>query len=97
MKQNLYVLRDIKANVYNPPVTADNDEVMKRMMKSAIKRKCNLTEYPEDYQIHCIGTYDDKTAEINTEEMRFVCNLNELMPKEYTTNLFEGASFDQSR
>ena len=62
---NMYSLFDIKSRIFHPPVYCHNDPHCLRMFESELRKKQSIfAEYPEDFQIFNLGTFDDATGDI---------------------------------
>lgn len=77
MKANLYSVRDIKMQKYGMPFVALNDDIAKRTLASTIKAGgTTISEFPEDFQLYKLGSYDDDTGELETNN-EFLANATE--------------------
>lgn len=77
MKINMYSIKDTKLGKYCQPFVAPNNEISKRILHSTIKAgNNNIADYPEDFQLYKIGTFDEDTAELTTDT-QFVANATE--------------------
>lgn len=75
----IYALKDIKV-AFKSPVVMHNDEEMKRACSFIVNSGDKQNEIclcPQDYELWCLGDYDDVTGHI-IPEPRFICNLLEL-------------------
>ena len=90
MNYKLYSVRDNKAELSGQVMMFVNDNVATRTLSPAVNDKThNYGQYPEDYDLFCIGDYSDETGEITYEKenieghnvitTRKVCNLSELL------------------
>ena len=62
----IYVIFDKAANIYGNMIALPNDEVAIRLFKSMVNgNQGNITEYPEDFSLHCIGTFDENIGYIS--------------------------------
>lgn len=59
-------LFDKKSRVYKNPFFVANTEVAVRSLGGAVNAKepSDLTQFPEDFSLHQIGTFDDETGVI---------------------------------
>lgn len=74
----LYVIADVKANIYSPPVTFQSSEAFQQYLSVLVNTHGNghYHLYPEDYVAYCIGEYDDETGTIfQYPEKKFECAL----------------------
>lgn len=77
MNINLYSIKDTKLGKYCQPFTAPNDEIAKRILTSTIRAGGNnIADYPEDFQIYKLGSYNEDTGELTTEN-KFLANATE--------------------
>lgn len=65
-RMNYYSLYDCKADAYTPPFLAKNDEMAKRQLVASFDGlgASPLTDYPADFTLLCIGSWDDATGVI---------------------------------
>lgn len=78
MKLGLYSILDKKAGVYSSPFSAMNAEVACRMVCTSMSDpNSNLGKFPDDYQVWCIGEFDDTTGNIQ-EDVYFVVALSNI-------------------
>jgi hypothetical protein len=84
MKSPIYVVRDIKADYGLQPFCAPNDAVAMRMLSGSIQNKeTDLGRYPEDFELHRIGMYDNEKCLITqTEDTQVICNAGNLVKAE---------------
>lgn len=70
----LYSVKDIKADRFNGPIMFPNEAMARRAFASAVNSDHPglLSDYPEDAQIYCVGSFDDHSGAI-TPENTFVC------------------------
>lgn len=90
MAEFIYVVYDRKADYYNPPMFFINDQVAIRTISIALTAKVDspLYQYAEDYQLVCIGKFDDQHgAVIPLDHHIVVDSLRSLIP-----DLKEGVS-----
>lgn len=81
MEGKLYSLKDAKLGKFGMPFVAPNDEIAKRMLDSTIKAgDTTVAEYPEDFQLFLLGSYNDDTGEL-TSELKFIANATEFSKK----------------
>lgn len=60
MKQLVFSIYDVKAEVYNPPFCMKTLGLAKRTFQDmATDSKSQISKYPDDYALFEIGTYDD--------------------------------------
>lgn len=81
MKTEIYVIYDSKAKAYNKPFYQVNRDVALRTATDlANDPNVEISRYPEDYSLFCIGVYDDETAQMDLKASpEHVANLHELV------------------
>lgn len=68
MKLNIYSLFDKKAATFHQPFYSTHDGVAQRMVAaSAADVNSSLGQFPSDYSLYRIGTFDDQNAEVQAE------------------------------
>lgn len=73
----IYIIRDIKAQVYQGAYAFMNDDVAKRAFSDALSQIPTVGNHPEDFQLYVLCDYDEKSAECKPC-IDFVCNFTEL-------------------
>lgn len=84
MKIELFSVKDTKAGRFTGVVMFPNRQVARRAFTTAVNDKASqslLSQYPEDAQIFCVGTFDDESGEL-VQTSEFVCNALDLVKKE---------------
>jgi len=67
VKLNAYATRDSKADVYNKPFYMSTHGEAIRAFHSACKKEgSSLHEFPEDFNMYFLGTWDDQSGEFET-------------------------------
>lgn len=62
---SIYAIRDLKANKYQQPWLAINDEVAIRQFKTLCQDKSTLFgNYPEDFDLMKLGEYSEDNGSI---------------------------------
>lgn len=90
MTEFIYIVYDRKADYYNLPMFFKNDQVAIRTISMALLSKMDspLYQYAEDYQLVCIGKFDDEHgAVIPLDHHIVVDSLRSIIP-----DLKEGVS-----
>lgn len=65
MQLKLYSVRDSKGEVYSPPFLAKTPGEAERSFHGLVKDpKTQVGQYPEDYDLYQIGTFDDVAGKI---------------------------------
>lgn len=74
MKMNLYCVRDIKVNAYMQPFSMQTDAHAMRAFTELVKDKnTTVSKYPADFNLHCLGKFDDSDGELITDN-RYLCS-----------------------
>ena len=82
MKQQIYVVFDSAANMYNTPVFLVNNDVAKRTIRHMVNSDTELGHHPEHFTLFRIGEYDTDTAQIdNLSAPEVVARCHELKDK----------------
>ena len=69
MQLKMYSIRDSKAKAYNQPWFAKSDEEAERNFAFLAKKPDSMiSQFPEDYDLFYVGTYDDQTCKIDALE-----------------------------
>lgn len=72
---NVYSIFDVVAGVYSAPFFCVSDVVAVRVFRSAMHPESMIVQFPNDYQLHYIGTFDDSTGLITSDLVNsFVCS-----------------------
>lgn len=80
MTQYIYSVRDRVADLYGPPLFAPSDAVCLRSIRAAANGDASLMRYASaDFDLYCIGEYDDKTGEIVGFVPRQVASLTSIL------------------
>lgn len=60
----VYALKDVKLGKFYPPTIYQSDEDAKRSISDLLKYapESMLSRHPEDFQLYCIGIYDDSAG-----------------------------------
>lgn len=65
MKQKIYAVHDIKAEIFNLPYFAVNDATAIRSFAGGVKDPTtDLYRNPEDYSLHYLGEYDMESGTV---------------------------------
>ena len=72
---NLYVIHDVKTNVFEPPVAAENDAVVMRWFIRCINSVPAMRDFPEDYRLLWTGHFDTESGLIcGRDTLTHVCS-----------------------
>ena len=79
MEKLIYSIKDTKSGLFNGCTLYVNDNVACRDARTlANDKSCLFGIYPGDYDLYCIGKFDDITGAI-TSEVRHVISLASLV------------------
>ena len=92
----MYVAYDERAKVHSQPIFTKNDSVAKRIFAQLVNgnERHPYSTNPEDFQIICIGTYDDEAGQCYKNHKRdngdeaildtamIICRMEELKQQE---------------
>jgi hypothetical protein len=75
MKQNVYTIKDAKSGTFATPFFSINDATATRSFQQAANDpNTTINQFPEDYALYKLGTFDDASAEIVSNLPEFVSN-----------------------
>lgn len=78
----LYAIRDNKADFFLPILEASNDMHAERIVADTIARgQMELAQHPQDYDLFCLGEYDNQSGEIQSDLPQHVTSITALMEK----------------
>lgn len=82
----IYTIYDKKAETYMRPMyTPHIVEIQRSLTKNLNDKSSTLAQFPEDYSLYKLGTYDIKSAKYNlTPQPAFIMNITEMMIDENT-------------
>ena len=70
---SLYSVRDSKADSFGVPFTAVNDNVASRMFEQLANDEAStIYNYPEDYNLYKIGSFNTTHGELNPQKPEHV-------------------------
>lgn len=67
MAEGLYTVFDQKAKWYPKVIQARNDDVARRLFKSAVAQDSEFSQHPEDYHLFRIGEFDQEKGRLVDE------------------------------
>ncbi len=81
MVLKMFCLYDRKSEIHQPPMFCHNTGHALRVFASYCNRPDQmLSQYPEDFQLFEIGTFDDQTAVVEKlDKPHLVCTVTELI------------------
>lgn len=69
----VYTLLDRKLKVFGQLVVIQNDEGIRRQILESVRGSQSLIErYPEDFDVYCVGTFDQDTGVLVASVPRLV-------------------------
>lgn len=68
----VYAIYDTRAEYYLTPFFMANDATAVRAFQGQSKTPGLMQDYPEDFSLHCIGTYDTNLGEVLHEPHRMI-------------------------
>lgn len=88
MKYNLYSVEDVKAARFNPPFTADTHvDAIRAFAKPCQNPESLWNQYPTDYRLMFIGTFDNITGEVKSQNGTFISSALDHQPKPTAQNV----------
>jgi len=83
MNNDMFAIRDLKIGAYKSPFIARNAGDATRMLQGAINQgNSQLSEYPADFELYYIGTFNDVSGILDSIKPEFVCSaLSLVAPK----------------
>lgn len=84
MITRLYSIFDRAAASFGGPIVAINDQIMKRSLVEFLvedQGRSNLSRYPDEFDVHWIGSMDTDTGMVTGGQPTHVCRLSELLPR----------------
>lgn len=67
MQRKMYSIRDSKGEVFHPPfLQLTHGEAERFFTKVANDFKTTISEFPEDYDLYYLGTFDDVSGKVET-------------------------------
>lgn len=75
-QQRMYSIKDVKSVTYHNPFPAENTIIAMRETQSFVNnQKSQIADYPEDFQLWYVGTFDNDTGRYLQEEPAFVIEI----------------------
>lgn len=69
MLQRIYAIKDTKAGMYNTPFFQPTHGTAERAFMELVRdEKSFVHKYPADYDLYYLGSYDDITGELVSEQ-----------------------------
>lgn len=79
----IYSIFDRAAHMYGGLIVQNNDELCKRNIKTALVAGAldkQILTYPEDFELYCLGEFNNETGKIVPVEPAFVIGIRDLLP-----------------
>jgi len=97
MKLNIYTIYDTASGLYSRPFFETADAAAIRQFQDiATGTEHPISVHPEDYSLFRLGTYDDATAKIQTENKDCLSTALELVAKSREVNRGRISEVDQA-
>jgi len=64
----IYSVRDIKVGSFEKPMFVKHEQEIIRSLTTVVNQKNSqviISQYPEDFELHYLGEYDDSTGKFN--------------------------------
>lgn len=70
MESNMYSIRDLKGQMYNPPFFQPTHGTAERSFRELIRDPQSLChKYPADYELFFLGTFNDESGAVKPLEI----------------------------
>lgn len=79
----MYSIFDRAAHMFGSVIVQNNDDLCKRNVKTALISGAfdkQILTYPEDFELYCLGDFDNETGKVVPIEPAFVIGLRDLIP-----------------
>lgn len=82
------VIKDVKANLYLKPFATVNKIEAERSFRAAISdnRAGPLSDYPEDFNLYCLGSFDEDSGELKVEKEELIVQGQQIKNKKEKKN-----------
>lgn len=88
MKLQAFSLRDTKAEVFAAPFFVPNENIARRLVGRMLQdHRSDLAQYPADFMLYSVGTYNTENAALISEQVELVCSVSSLLPKDNPAQL----------
>lgn len=78
-QQRMYSIKDVKSVSFHNPFPAENTIIAMRETQSYVNnQKSMISDYPEDFQLWYVGTFDNETGRYIPDEPSFVIEISSL-------------------
>lgn len=79
MKMKIIAYKDTKLNIFTQPSYVDGERSNEDLIETT-RRMCANPKLPRtyfEYDLYCLGTYDDKTGTFDAKEPEFLVSLGD--------------------
>ena len=75
MNLNIYSIKDSKAGTFSQPFYSVNHSTAIRSFNASLQDATNpLSNYPQDFSLYHLGTWEDREARITLNDVEFVAD-----------------------
>ena len=80
MRKKLYSVKDSIADCFHMPFQASTDAEAFRMVRAvAMSPDSNLSQFPNDYSLYCVGVFDDCVGTISSNVPELLVHVSTLI------------------
>ena len=91
MNVQIYSIYDKKACSYSQPFYAANDECAVRILVGSLNESSQLVLYPSDYVLCHLGSFDETSGLITSDEVKTVSRVSCLVPDRLQCSALDGS------
>lgn len=83
-----YSIFDLKSRTFGDLISLPSEKDasairwLMMVMTQETKNPSLMQKYPQDFELHYVGKYDQETGEFDQSEKRFVCSVEDVIEKE---------------
>ena len=67
--KEIYTIKDNKANMFNVPFySIHKNDAVRSFTRAASDPQTNLNQFPNDFDLYYLGTFDEETSKFNLME-----------------------------
>lgn len=81
MQKQIFSLHDRAAAAYGPPMFLNTESQAVRALQLELQKPGGLSEFPEDFTLYHIGSFDDNSGLITPQEPQRVISVLEIINK----------------
>lgn len=82
MLVKVFAIYDKKSRSYRPPFFSYNEETAIRTLRKVAETDQTICEFPEDFDLYVIGSWDDNAGEIKGTKPAFLIEVGSMLAKE---------------